>query len=562
MNQTSLDELIGAYLDGELKPDEQVRVERLLDESAEHRRMLSELRTLRDLIRSVSRQAVGKGFSESVVRQVEQRRLPGERNKNSGGAQESQLLATNEEQEAKRVQPIHRATDTSRGMRRGAVWATLAVAASLLIALFYGPPTQDPPRRSVAAHGRLHDQPAKKRDLRNLDKIVKQNANPEDERGQLPHQAEKPEAEIAPRNAIVEDSIGRKDLPSAAESDGSGVNETRGPAAVDERAANRMRAADAADIHSAESSVSAKGIASGVDEPFVVVVELPQAALAGRIVDATLASNGVVMLDRTISDRGGSDFRSEASAEGLTRQADTIAADTIGTLELAEESDFEESDISGFEVVVVHATLEQIGATIASLTGSGYRLALREDMEKPAQAALGERLAPEPQQQVFGKCIELDQSTSRDAAAKPGTAPPGADTAAELSNLHAKKRRHGFRRKDEQPMGEQIRNAEPQQMKSFAYRVDTRESAKFVGKESPNFNRAARQGSGTKDDRETIQPQDDGKVRAKQTPVERKATDLQDDATGTDVPIVRTIFLIRLMSDELNAAPLPEEIRD
>jgi negative regulator of sigma E activity len=62
------DELLSAYLDGELSPAEQAQVESHLAGDPEARQLLDELRILASDVRSLPRHKAGEGFSERVVR--------------------------------------------------------------------------------------------------------------------------------------------------------------------------------------------------------------------------------------------------------------------------------------------------------------------------------------------------------------------------------------------------------------------------------------------------------------------------------------------------------------
>ncbi len=62
------EELISAYLDGELNADEQRRVERLLGESAESRELYEELRNLRSSFQALPRYRLPEDLGERVLR--------------------------------------------------------------------------------------------------------------------------------------------------------------------------------------------------------------------------------------------------------------------------------------------------------------------------------------------------------------------------------------------------------------------------------------------------------------------------------------------------------------
>src|SRR5688500_13898316 len=75
MNEPFNDELISAYLDGELSPDEQACVEQTLVESAEFRQMFEELRTLRGDLQTLPSHRLPADFSERVLERADRAML-------------------------------------------------------------------------------------------------------------------------------------------------------------------------------------------------------------------------------------------------------------------------------------------------------------------------------------------------------------------------------------------------------------------------------------------------------------------------------------------------------
>ncbi len=71
------DDLISAYLDGELSAQEQAMVEAALRDSAELRRLCDELRTLRTALQAIPDEPPPAGLAERVLRQAERRMLLG-----------------------------------------------------------------------------------------------------------------------------------------------------------------------------------------------------------------------------------------------------------------------------------------------------------------------------------------------------------------------------------------------------------------------------------------------------------------------------------------------------
>ncbi len=73
MSHSSDNELISAYLDGELTGDEQKRIEQLLARSPEARQLADDFRALRATLQSLPPHAPGREFSARVVRLAERR---------------------------------------------------------------------------------------------------------------------------------------------------------------------------------------------------------------------------------------------------------------------------------------------------------------------------------------------------------------------------------------------------------------------------------------------------------------------------------------------------------
>src|SRR5262245_32413000 len=84
------DELLSAYLDGEVTDQEREVVERALHESPEVRRALDELRRLQADVRALPRMRLEPDFCDRVLRESQRTMLLGE----ASGAQESNVIAS------------------------------------------------------------------------------------------------------------------------------------------------------------------------------------------------------------------------------------------------------------------------------------------------------------------------------------------------------------------------------------------------------------------------------------------------------------------------------------
>jgi len=166
MNQPTDDELISAYLDGELSGEELLRAERMLEERPECRQLVEELRAIGGGLRGLPRHKLDDDFADRVLRRAEREMLsavspviaPPVTVSQATVSQTPVSQATGPQKtahEAKAPQglvsasksPAWDGTETEfqpdllswRRWRRPAVWSSLAVAAALLI-MFLGSP--------------------------------------------------------------------------------------------------------------------------------------------------------------------------------------------------------------------------------------------------------------------------------------------------------------------------------------------------------------------------------------------------------------------------------------
>ena len=68
------DELLSAYLDGELGDDDRAHVDHLLKTEPEYRKVYEELKSLRDSLQALPMYTLGERFHEHVLRAIEQSR--------------------------------------------------------------------------------------------------------------------------------------------------------------------------------------------------------------------------------------------------------------------------------------------------------------------------------------------------------------------------------------------------------------------------------------------------------------------------------------------------------
>lgn len=166
------DELLSAYLDGELSDDERASVEARLNSDPSARQMLDQLKDASQAMKSLPREAVGHDLRESILRRAE-----------------AAMLASNGGQAAAAEPSVHPARDrTLQGgalpkmtigrTRRGWVWAALALAAAVVIMVFQPADQQNGNLPEVAARKERESvdrfavkDPANNSELRNLGEV-------------------------------------------------------------------------------------------------------------------------------------------------------------------------------------------------------------------------------------------------------------------------------------------------------------------------------------------------------------------------------------------------------
>lgn len=144
MTSSFPDDLISAYLDGELNADERARVEEQLRRDPKLQRMCDELRALRATLQAMPASRPPEDFSERVLRQAERRMLLGEHDEESG--REAAPPAASEEAEP---------TAVERRARKKRNWRLVlpliaTVATTVLVAAFLYRPSLFQAPRDVA----------------------------------------------------------------------------------------------------------------------------------------------------------------------------------------------------------------------------------------------------------------------------------------------------------------------------------------------------------------------------------------------------------------------------
>jgi len=145
------DELLSAYVDGELTAAERALVEERLRSDPAAAALVDELRSLSSTIKSLPRETLGRDLRAGVLAEVEQARADLERH---GPA-------------TLPLEPI----DRWKGIRRGLVWSALAIAATVLIAVFQPAEVEQEGRVLARAEKREAEDETLKRPERRLSAV-------------------------------------------------------------------------------------------------------------------------------------------------------------------------------------------------------------------------------------------------------------------------------------------------------------------------------------------------------------------------------------------------------
>ena len=149
MKDVPENELLSAYLDGELTAEEQAEVEELLAASPAARQLVDELRALSSSLQALPAYQLGEDLSEQVLRLAEQGKL------DRRAAAEAPNGAVEEPEE-----PAWRAAVRRLARPRNWVWAGVAVAVALLLMVTQSHRLFEPGRREIAMDTVGDDVPA------------------------------------------------------------------------------------------------------------------------------------------------------------------------------------------------------------------------------------------------------------------------------------------------------------------------------------------------------------------------------------------------------------------
>ena len=375
------DELISAYLDGELSDAERSQVETALNDSAELRRMCDELRELRDRFASLPRWEVREGFAQRVLRQAEREMLT-----------QQSTPAT--------APPVTTSPSAKPPARRRApaiALSCVAAAATLLIAItVYQSRTPE-----VAMYSGVKDSSSSPQDVADLtaetapdlektpglerggstysySESFREGADGAESDAATPPQVGEesalsdrqkgsaPQDEYEPtRNTELlqpKDAAPRRALPGNAVNSSSVVESRIGGGRRPTMQAEDNRSDDFA-VEQQREALSAQLTGQlHRRRAFVVQVDATRAALRDKLFDQTLVSNQIVMDSKLESDMA--DVPEELTSR-LQRNQDTSFGRTVDEDAVA---DAEQDDVGQqVELVVVEASADQIAQTLADL---------------------------------------------------------------------------------------------------------------------------------------------------------------------------------------------------
>jgi hypothetical protein len=125
MNEKIPEELISAYIDGELTSDEQVRVEQALLEDPQSQQLLEDLQALHDRLQAIPRSEPSQDYTQQILRRAERAILTGP----STASGEEATTA---------VRPANPGVQANQPTNlKHLIWASTALAATLMLALLF-----------------------------------------------------------------------------------------------------------------------------------------------------------------------------------------------------------------------------------------------------------------------------------------------------------------------------------------------------------------------------------------------------------------------------------------
>ena len=326
MNDPTQNELLSAYLDGELDAAEQADVERLLAADPAARQLLDDLRALSDTLQALPQEKIGEDLSGAVLRTAARRVLL------EGAPGETEDATPESVPQGRSV--FRRFLNT-----RGLAYAGIAVAFAVVIMVFE----------------RHQDGPAADKDAKQVALATLDPEKPAEEFDGLPP------ASQSIRDSVVEsaksaDALAGKMAEPSYKSRAMKSGEKAAPAA---KAPLGFFAAPLAKKSKSGLAAAAKNKAPAGNEVLVIHCDITPEAVAHKTFEKLLAANGIARLRQLdLNDSGGANWTSDDEAERgdgdkEKRQTDAEIAPPLESGEV--------------NLIYVEATPAQIEATLAAL---------------------------------------------------------------------------------------------------------------------------------------------------------------------------------------------------
>ncbi|TWT77613.1 hypothetical protein Pla123a_14090 [Posidoniimonas polymericola] len=303
-SQEDWDELLSAYLDDELPPEERAAVDEHLAGNADARRLLAELRALTETLHQVPHEAVPRSMTDAVLQAAEQRML-------------SIDPARDQQHGDARGGPSGRSSLPIGRSRRGWFWAVAAIAAAIVLMVSQ---REDPAPTLAKSDAEAAPERREPAEMHATDEVADGPA--EADRGHYASSAEPvpadafPDAQPAPTS---ESAVG--DLALNSNFDGARTDDAQpatGPPGtpMPSSAATRSTPTPGPPARGAETSglagefgggrggyggVIGEAAAGVADNPLVVRFDLRPEAFANRFMDTVLTNNGIAVEPTPVS---------------------------------------------------------------------------------------------------------------------------------------------------------------------------------------------------------------------------------------------------------------------
>lgn len=415
------EELITAYLDGELTADEQAQVEQALASDARLRQMHNDLRALRSSLQALPQQTLDASFAERVLRAAQQAQAP------PVDAEPEVLVKTHHGHDTT-VRPAQHEPLAWRVV----VWTIAGLAATVVVMLFLPKQTSEVARHlpgtresetRVAAPQQAPEQAADSLAKDSVAESPKRSFAAENAAETAEARIEAPTAPAPPEAAAPKALMRTAPAPPAAFHSAPAADANAPPPAV------RGVAPPAAPARAEALQQDQFAQAAASDQLLVVRLQVPAADLERRAIDPVLARNlGSAVADdkspeaETKSDVGPMDKLNKQQLADLNKQLAEVEAD--------QQSDF----------VYVEATPEQLAATIDELsTQLGYPLSLApfgDDALPSGERSQGGAMAPKAAP-AMGAARDNAQPGGRSFAARGSAKPNVAHQRRNIADEHA-----------------------------------------------------------------------------------------------------------------------------